>query len=249
MHVKPKFVSLAAAFLLSTASVNAFAIFDDNEARRAIIELRQQIQTLEQRIGRLESSSQQGQLTLAQQVSDKDREIARLRGDLEVANNNIRKLQEDSKVLYASLENRIKQLEPKKLELDGHELAVPQEQYADYQAGLDHFKGGNYQQAVTQFQSFISKYPKSSLEPQVRYFLGSAQFAQGDYKGALVTQRDLAKEYPDHPRAPDALLSMASAQLELKAIPNAKKTLAEVISKYPGSAAAGSAKTRLDALK
>lgn len=246
LHFKKSAASVA--LFCAFTSGSALAIFDDTEARRAIIDLRQQIKTLEDRLSRVEAS-RQGQLALAQSLSEKDLEIARLRGDLEIANNNIRKLQEDNRVLYTSLEDRIKKLEPKALQLDGQELNVSPEQFNDYQAGLDHFKAGNYKDASTQFQDFLVKHKASRLEPQVRYFLGSAQFALGDYKTALITQRDLARDFPDSPRAPDALLSMASSQLELKSIPGAKKTLGELISKYPGSAAAASAKTRLDALK
>lgn len=249
MALKHTQLTWVCALLLSIGSSNAFALFDDNEARRAILELRQQINQLEQRLARMESTSQGGQVNLAQQLQEKDREIARLRGDLEVAMNSIRKLQDDNRVLYSSLETRIQQLEPKKMQLDGQEVAVQQTEFSEYQAGLDHFKAANYAQAITQFQNFLVKYPKSTLEVQVRYFLGSAQFAQGDYKAALVTQRDLAKDHPDSPRAADALLSMASSQLELKATQNAKKTLNEIVAKYPNSAAASSAKTRLEALK
>ncbi|WP_370262920.1 tol-pal system protein YbgF [Limnobacter sp.] len=237
-----------ATLALVIFSGSAHALFDDTEARRAILDLRQQVKLLEDRIARLESANQ-GQLALAQSLSDKDREIARLRGDLEVANNNIRKLQEDNRVLYSNLDERLKKLEPKPIELDGEQINVSPEQYRDYQAGLDHFKAGNFAEAIQQFQRFLAQYPDSKLKPQVRYFLGSAQFAQGEYKLALVTQRDLARDHPDSPRAPDALLSMASSQLELKAIPNAKKTLSELIAKYPESEAAKSAKLRLDALK
>lgn len=245
-------IAWALALLFGLGSSQAFALFDDNEARRAIVELRDQVKQLEQRVARLESSAQtaqNGQANLIQQLQERDREMARLRNDLEIAGNNIRKLQEDNRVLYTTLENRIKQLEPKKVEVDGKETSLPQDQYAQYQSALDSFKAGNYSQAANLFQTFLARYPKSNLDVQARYFLGSAQFAQGDYKSALVTQRDLAKDYPDSPRAPDALLSMASAQLELKAIPNAKKTLSELIARYPNSAAANSAKTRLEALK
>ncbi|WP_138518714.1 tol-pal system protein YbgF [Limnobacter alexandrii] len=248
MTVNFKRQAWAVALFCAFASNSAFAIFDDTEARKAILDLRQQVKALEDRVARMEASNQ-GQLSLAQSLSDKDREIARLRGDLEVANNNIRKLQEDNRLLYTNLDDRLKKLEPRALQLDGEELTVPPEQFNDYQAGLDHFKAGNYKDAALQFQDFLGKYKQSKLEPQVRYFLGSTQFAQGEYKTALVTQRDLAKDFPDSPRAPDALLSMASSQLELKSIPGAKKTLGELITKYPGSPAAESAKARLEALK
>lgn len=248
MTLNFKHTTWTVALLCLFASNSAFAIFDDTEARKAIVDLRQQVKMLEERVSRMESAAQ-GQLSMVQSLSEKDQEIARLRGALEVANNNIRKLQEDSKLLYTNLDERIKKFEPKAIQLDGEELSVPPEQFNEYQAGLDHFKAGNYQDAATQFQQFLGKYPQSKLEPQVRYFLGSTQFAQGEYKTALVTQRDLAKDFPESPRAPDALLSMASSQLELKSIPGAKKTLGELIAKYPNSPAAASAKTRLDALK
>jgi len=248
MTLNFKHATWTVALFCAFTSSSAFAIFDDTEARKAIIDLRQQVKVLEERVARMESAAQ-GQIGLVQSLSEKDREIARLRGDLEVANNNIRKLQEDSKLLYTNLDERLKKFEPKSVQLDGQELSVPPEQFSEYQAGLDHFKAGNYKDAATQFQQFLDKHKQSKLEPQVRYFLGSTQFAQGEYKTALVTQRDLAKDFPDSPRAPDALLSMASSQLELKSIPGAKKTLGDLIAKYPDSPAAASARTRLDALK
>jgi tol-pal system protein YbgF len=243
-----KHTAWIAALFMAFTSNPAFAIFDDAEARKAILDLRQQMRGLEERLTRLESSNR-GQLSLAQSLTEKDREIARLRGDLELANNNIRKLQEDSKLLYSSLDDRLKKVEPKPVLLDGEQVPVSPEQFNDYQAGLDHFKAGNYREASLQFQQFLEKYKASRLEPQVRYFLGSTQFAQGDYKAALITQRDLALNFPDSPRAPDALLSMASSQLELKSIPGAKKTLNDLIAKYPDTPAATSAKARLAALK
>lgn len=249
MTLNFKQTAWATALICAFASNSAFAIFDDTEAREAIIELRKQVKVLEERIARMESAYQGQVLTQAQTLNDKDQEIARLRGDLEVTNNDIRKLQVDNKSFYLNLDERIKKLEPKPMQLDGEEVTVTPEQFSDYEAGLDHFKAGNFKDAAAQFQQFLGKHPKSKLEPQVRYFLGSTQFAQGEYKASLITQRDLAKDFPDSPRAPDALLSMASSQLELKSIPGAKKTLGELIAKYPDSPAAASAKTRLNALK
>ena len=146
-----KYKAWAAALFLALASNSAFAIFDDTEARKAILDLRQQLKVLEDRVARMESANQ-GQLSLAQSLSEKDREIARLRGDLEVANNNIRKLQEDNKLLYTNLDERLKKFEPKSVQLDGQEVSVPPEQFSEYQAGLDHFKAGNYKDAAAQFQ-------------------------------------------------------------------------------------------------
>ena len=84
-------IALATFMLASLNCTPAFALFDDDEARRAILDLRNQIYRLEKRLERVESSTQ-GQLNLAQSINEKDQQIATLRGDLEVAMNSIRRL-------------------------------------------------------------------------------------------------------------------------------------------------------------
>lgn len=227
---------------------SAWALFEDNGARRAINEILTRLQKIEERIELLENTNQ-GQLTIVDSLSDKDKEIARLRGEIEVAQNKINRLESDYETLYTQLDKRLSKLEPKNVELDGEIISVPPSEYKDYQEALAHFKDGNFEQAQQAFELFLENYQESTLGPQVRYFIGSCQFALGNYKEALETQRDLVAEYPNSSRAPDALLSVASSQLALKAVNNAKKTLEQVIKSFPASAAAQSAKDRLDALQ
>ncbi|MDH4394209.1 MAG: tol-pal system protein YbgF [Limnobacter sp.] len=247
-----RFKKLSFVVLIGLASAHtaSFAgLFDDEEARRAILDIRQKLANLDQRLAKLETTSSQGQLALVDSITERDREIARLRGEIEVATNSLRRLQDDNRALYVDLDKRIKSLEPKAVELDGKVVEVPPQQQSDYQTALNVFKSGNFDEAQRQFSRFLEVHRGSTLEPQVRYFLGSSQYATGKYKEALITQRDLAKEFPEHPRAPDALLSQASSQLELKSIEGAKKTLRSVIELYPTSSAAAGARERLAALK
>lgn len=235
---------LAALTLFSSPS---WALFEDDGARVAINKILARLKDVEDRLMQLESTSQ-GQMAIAESLSEKDREIARLRGDLEVAQNKIRQLQGDYENLYTRLDERLAKLEPQTVELDGQAVAVPPVESNTYQTGLDHFKAGNFSEAQASFEGFLSSFPNSKLSAQVAYFLGSCQFALGEYKNSLVTQRALIKDHPNSPRVPDAMLSIASSQLALKAIENAKKTLAELISKYPNSPAADSARERLAAI-
>lgn len=237
-------LTLAFAALFSSPS---WALFEDDGARVAINKILARLKDVEDRLARLESTSQ-GQLAIAESLSEKDREIARLRGDLEVAQNQLQKLQNDYETLYTSIDERLAKLEPQTVELDGESIVVPPKEFNAYQAGLDHFKAGNFAEAQTSFEGFLNTFEKSGLRAQVSYFLGSCQFAQGEYKSSLVTQRALVKDYPNSPRVPDAMLSIASSQLALKAITNAKKTLSEIIDKYPNSPAAASARERLAAI-
>ena len=182
-------------------------------------------------------------------LNEKDREIARLRGEIEIAQNKVRQLETDYENLFTNLDKRLNKLEPKSVELDGEIISVPPKEYQDYQAALAHFKDGNFEQAQTAFEAFKNNYPESTLGPQVSYFIGSCQFDLGNYQAALQTQKMLVAQYPNSTRAPDALLSVASSQIALKAVNNAKKTLNQLIETYPSSAAAQSAQKRLEALQ
>lgn len=239
---------VASSVGLGALASPAYALFEDDGARKAILAMRQQLAGIESRLSQLEQAGK-GNLTLAEMLSEKDREIAQLRGQLEVATNKLAKLQEDYKAFYTDIDARLARIEPARIDVGGRTVTVPPEENQMYETALAHFKEANFPQASTQFTTFLASYPGSKLTPQVMYLLGSSQFAQGNYKAALVTQQDLAKSYPESPRAPDALLSAASSQLELRAINNAKKTLQELVEKYPTSAAADTARERLAILK
>ncbi len=118
-----------------------------------------------------------------------------------------------------------------------------------FEAAYGLFKGGSHENAISLFQEFIEKYPKSVHIPNARYWQGSARFALKDCKGALGTYQALLKAFPGTPRTADALLGIAECQQELKQGAAAKKTLKRIIAKYPDSEAAGKAKELLAASK
>ncbi|MDX1669028.1 MAG: tol-pal system protein YbgF [Limnobacter sp.] len=247
MRLSIRLTSLLLCVSAWSATGPAWALFEDDGARVAINNILKRLDNIENRLQLLEQTGQ-GQMAIAQSLSEKDREIARLRGDLEVAQNKLRKLQNDYETLYTSLDERLAKLEPQTVDLDGKSITVPPQEFEAYQGALDHFKAGNFPQAEEAFLGFLTEYKESGLRAQVGYFLGSCQFAQGNYKESLNTQRNMIKSHPDSPRVPDAMLSIASSQLALKAVNNAKQTLNEIISKYPDSPAASSARERLKAL-
>lgn len=247
MRLSIRLTSLLLCISAWSAAGPAWALFEDDGARVAINNILKRLENIETRLTQLEQTGQ-GQMAIAQSLSEKDREIARLRGDLEVAQNKLRKLQDDYEALYTALDSRLSKLEPQTIDLDGESVEIPPEEYSAYQGALDHFKAGNFPQAEQAFLGFLTEYKDSALRAQVGYFLGSCQFAQGNYKESLTTQRNMIKSHPNSPRVPDAMLSIASSQLALKAVTNAKKTLNEIISKYPDSPAAASARERLNAL-
>ena len=230
-------------------------LFEDDEARKAILDLRGKMESTQRQlaeiISRLEKleAVTKGQISLAQDQENARKDMAKLRGDLEVLTNEVVQTQRKSKDLYSDLDNRIKAFEPKPVMVDGKPANVPAEQITAYENALAVFKQGEFQSASVAFDQFVKRYPSSAYAPSALYFQGSALYALKNYKGALAAQGELVKNFPDSARAPDAMLNIASNQLELKDTKAARKTLETLVEKYPDSPSAATAKDRLKVIK
>jgi tol-pal system protein YbgF len=265
-----RLIAILVAWLVA---LPAFAqLFDDNEARRRIELLRQQVeahrQATEARLSKAEAAAQEAAdrgadrgalLDLAGQIEALRGDFARMRGQLEVLGNQAETAEARQKQLYLDIDTRLRKLEQAREQ----QAAVPEKppaaaQPADaaeptpaeakaYQAALDQFKLGNYALAVAAMQGFLVTYPRSSLASNAQYWIGMAYSGQRDYKNAIAAQRKLLVQWPDSAKAPDAMLSIASAQETMGERAAARKTLEELIAKYPGSSSAMSAKQRLAA--
>jgi tol-pal system protein YbgF len=263
------------AVLLFAAQVAAparGALFDDDEARRRIEELKTRVdqveRTLAQRLEALEAKSA-GLADLFRDVEQIKADIAKLRGQYEVLTYELEQAQKRQRDLYLDLDSRVRRLEggpgapgapagpgapaagdttaPPAGPGPPPAAADPAAEQKSYDAALESFKSGNFGAAVASFQSFVRAYPKSPLAPSAMYWAGNAQYAQREFRPAIATQRQLIATYPDSQKVPDALLNIASCQIELGDVPAAKRTLEDVVSKYPSSEAATKARQRLSA--
>jgi tol-pal system protein YbgF len=209
-------------------------------------------------------------LQLSSQIEALRGDIAKMRGQLEIAANQIETTEKRQKDLYLDIDTRIRNLEQAREQAAAAAAqaaaaaaaqpppaatapaqAGPDPQQAGemraYQAALDQFKLGNYSLAVAAMQGFLVTYPSSSLAPNAQYWIGMAHSGQRDYKNAITAQRKLLASWPESDKAPDALLSIASSQETMGDRRSAQKTLEELIARYPKSSAAASAKQRLAA--
>jgi tol-pal system protein YbgF len=254
-------VRTAAALLGLTLGAQALAqgLFDDNEARRRIDLLRQELEakqrSSEERMTKLESAAadRAGILELSNQINALRDEIARMRGQMELLANQADNADKRQKDLYLDIDTRLRKLEQaseksaaEKPPATAEAEPSPAENKA-YQAALEQFKLGNYPLAVSAMQGFLVTYPNSTLAPNAQYWIGMAYSGQRDYKNAITAQRKLLSTWPDSPKAPDALLSIASSQETMGDRRSAQKTLEELVVKYPASSSAASAKQRLAA--
>jgi tol-pal system protein YbgF len=258
---------LAAALFALAVAAPSFAqgLFDDNEARRRIEVLRQQLtenqRLIDERLAKMEAmlagaTDRGAVLDLASQIEALRGDISRMRGQVEVVANQVEMADKRQKDLYLDIDTRLRKLEeerekqaaapPEKPPPAAEPQQDPGEMRA-YQAALDQFKLGNYALAVSAMQGFLVTYPSSNLAPNAQYWIGMAYSGQRDYKSAIAAQRKLLAAWPDSDKAPDGMLSIASSQETMGDRKSAQKTLQELIERYPSSSAAASAKQRLAA--
>lgn len=247
--MKPTKSSLAAALLAAFAFLPLHAgagVFDDDEARKAILDLRTKVDALAQTLNaRIDTKSDKSStLDLVSQNELTAQEIAKLRGQIEVLANELANAQKRQKDFYVDLDARLRKLEPHEVTIDGKAAQVDPNEQKTYEAAMQLFKSGDYKNAGTALSEFVHRYPESGYAANAQYWLGNAYYAQRDCKNAIAAQMVVLKSYPDSPKAADAMLNIASCQTELKD-KAAKKTLQELIKQYPDSSAAATAKERL----
>ncbi len=203
----------------------AFA-FADDDARKAIVELRQQIRTLT-------DANQRARLQLADQIEALEQEVMRLRGDMEQLGRPRSGLGSPGGTSGARAPDV--------------KSADPREQSA-FDQSIESFRKAQYKDAIENLTAFLTLYPDSKLTPTAQFYLGSSRYASKDFKGAIATLDAMVKRYPREPRAPDALLLIAGCQIELNNRPAAKVTLQRIVQEYKGTPAAETAAKRIPLL-
>ena len=265
---------------LSAFSLNAVAgLFDDEEARKDLRNLRAQIEQQnrdnDSRLQKLDDSIKNlGIIQLLNQIEQLNAEIAKLRGQVEVLSNSDEQLNKRQRDFYLDIDTRLRKLEGATSDaaavsptsaapgvvapvaavaappLSASQLAALRaKEDGAYDVGSNAFKRGDYAAAIRAFQTFIKDYPNGQLVSNAHYWMGISYFNMRDYGSARSTQEQLLKQYPDSAKAPDALLAMASIYSEIGDTGSARNALEDVIAKYPGSEAAPKARTRLAALR
>ena len=234
----------------------AHALFGDDEARRAILDLRQRVEALQrQQQGELQNQAQSqteeisrlraALLELQSQIDSLKAELARNRGQYEQLARDLSEVQQRQKDVQLGMEERLRRFEPVKLTVDGQELTVDPAEKRDYDQAMEAFRKADYPRARQLLQAFVMRYPAISLRPSSLFWLGNADYVAKDYKAAQSRFELLLDIAPAHPRAAEALLAISNVQVELKDLRAARKTLEALIAQHPQSEAAQTGRERL----
>lgn len=199
---------------------------------------------------------------LFNQLQQMQGEIAQLRGALEVQQNEIQRLKQETLERYQDLDRRVsggaasaatsqnssasgainasgRPTPPAAGQASAsNEPADPAKEKLFYEAAFDLIKTKDFDKASQAFSAFLRKYPNSQYAGNAQYWLGEVNLAQGDLQGAGQAFARVSQAYPSHAKVPDSLFKLADVEQRLGNTQKAKGILQQVIAQYPSSSAA-----------
>jgi len=263
LPLRSRAARIAAGVCLGAALITPVAhagIFDDDEARRAILDLRQKLEQSNEQ-ARARQAEQMSALTeqvnqlkrslldLNNQLEQMRSDNAKLRGQNEELARAVSDMQRKQQDLQAGVDDRMRKFEPQKVTLDGKEFAADPDEKRQYDEAMELLRKSDFTGTANALTAFRKRYPSSGYTESVMFWLGNAQYGNRQYKEAIATFRGLVSAAPDGAKAPEALLAIANCQAELKDTKSARRTIDELLKAYPKSEAAQAGKERLASLK
>jgi tol-pal system protein YbgF len=227
-------------------------LFDDDEARKAILDLRQRVEQSNTAIKGLADENAQLRRALLDfqgQIDGLKAEQSQIRGAQERLARDVSETQLSQKDMAHGVNERLRRFEPVKVSVDGAEFMAEPAEKRDYEAAMDVFRKGDFAAAQVTLSQFVQRYRQSGYVSSALFWLGNAQYANKDYKDALSNFQQMLKVAPTHARAPEAMLAISNVQIELKDLKGARKTMDELVKAYPASEAATTARDRLARLR
>jgi len=253
------------------------ALFEDDEARRAILELRTEMRQRIETLRRDETSRREAdQKALddvqrqAEEIASLSRLVAQLKNQLESISGEAVKIRGQGEQLGLNmadvqrrhaeqikrledqvkrLEDRLKTVEPVKVSFEGSEFFVEPAEKGVFEAALASFRKSDFETAQNTFNEFLLRFPRSGYSNSALFWLGNAQFVLKNYTAAAQSFRKMISLSPGYARVPEAWLAIANCQLELKEMAQARKTLEDLVANFSQSEAADIARERLSRMR
>ncbi len=225
------------------------ALFEDDEARRAILDLRQRLEQTNKSLSEDNAQLRRSLLDLQSQIESLRGDLSQSRGAQESLARDVSEIQQRQKDVAAGVDERLRKFEPTKVSLDGREFLAEPAEKRDYEAAMEIFRKGDFVAAQTALVQFLQRNGRSGYAPSALFWLGNAQYATRSYKESMANFQQMLNLAPAHARAPEAMLAISNVQIELKDVKGARKTLDDLIKAHPASEAANTARERIARLR
>ena len=209
MNLNKLMVQACTAAILSGSAAGAMA-FADDDARRAILDLRAQVAALEEQL-------KNAQISFATRLDNLQNQNRLLTGQVEELTNAIRQEKRSTRELYTSIDELLKAGDYKKAAAAFSTFGAewPKSAYAAdavYWRGSCLFALEQYKSTINVQNSLIRSYPKHPRVADAMISVASSQAALGNVKAASATLAKVIKQYPNS----DAAKTAAQLQKTLK---------------------------------
>ncbi len=221
------------------------ALFGDNEARKAILELRDELKDVRQSQSQLREQNdimQRSLLNLQGQIESLKQQNAQLTGRVEEVESRSHSATSSMGSSDTSLAGNTQLIA---LRLDGQDIQVSPAEKQSYDAALRTFQSGDFARAEQSFKTLLAQFSGSDYTPWAYYWIGNSQYALKQYQNALASFRQVILSSDTNPKAPEAALSLANCQSELGQKSESLRTLENLTKVYPHSQEAQIAREKL----
>ena len=249
---------ILASLLIVTAGFAAqghAALFDDKEARKKILELeattttqhqaaqadlaalKKTQQVIEQRLAEIEAITKgQGLLDMQNQIEGLKQEVAKLKGELELASHNVNLTQQRQKDLYGDADARLRKLEQGQpatnASANPNPVAAAEAAPATVAAPVSPVAAAP-----------VASTPEPAKNSQEYQLLELAHglAKEAKYKDAFNAYDKFLRDYPNSAYTADAMYGLGYAQFALKNYKSAMATQQKLLDAHPDSPRAADA--------
>jgi len=230
-------IASAALWCVLNVTSAAAGLFDDEVARKQILEqqkrideLKQQNDALAARLARVEEALKNNQpvLELVSQIELLRQELQNLRGQIEVLGNNIDGTAKRQRDMYVDLDTRLRRLE-QPAAAGATPPATPATPAASTPAAA---AGGASPSAVS--AATPASAPPDATESRA-YEAAQNQRRIGNYQGAIVAFQSFIAQHPKSALAPRAQYWIGDSYFNLRDFKNAIASQQKLVSTYPDS--------------
>ena len=193
---------------------------------------------------------------LYQKLSELEKEIAELRGQLEENSVLMERSLELQQQRYLDLDSRILELSSIKRNIVSNsaeeDLVMDNGQAEEkllYKNALELFEASRYAEALEIFSEVIITYPDGIYTPDAYFWSGELFLAQELYEDAKLSYAEVFEQFPNHIRSADSLYKLGEIQRIDSEFIEAINYFEKVVSLFPDSGAAQLSKKSIKIIK
>jgi tol-pal system protein YbgF len=214
-----------------------------------------QLEKLERKL----DARNRAQIQIQQQLDELQNEVSELRGVTELHSHQLNQILERQRELYQELDRRVSEAikpatpvaQPEVTPTPGSQIAYSNNlnENDDYDRAVNLvLKDKRYEQAIGEFESFLTNFPQSIYAPNAHYWLGQLLFNKAEFGQAKGHFEKVVNNYLDSSKRSDSMLKLGMVAQKQNNRSQALNIYQQLVSEYPDSSAANLAKPRIEAL-